>query len=280
MSVDPPGQLPDKDFIQNNVPKNNLPFWLWGILFTLFVSLMWGGGSWYSKKMGQELQEHPFLQVTNRQMSIFLWQFPEHMRVNVTTGRTGYLPAFQYVDKLSLEPQMADLYVVAPPELLFLYHTWHRLLSPEFIPLPIQLSDFKEFLLYAEEWQPKYWPEAPADYVKFANALLENKDINSGTLKDLAPPKIVVQAFQGWKNFFKDGEAINQVTSTYKQMTSFLEICPNYARNFWRNIMADKYPHYLKTLTLEKFNPSDTLSNDQLAPFLKVAFYNYQQKKK
>lgn len=274
MSIHPP-ELPERDFIQNNRPGNNLPYWLWGILFTMVVALIWGTGSWYNKKINQELEANPFLQVTNREMSVFLWQFPEHMRVNVTTGKAGYLPGFQYIDKVSLEPEMADRYVIAPPELLFLYHTWKRLLSSEFIPRPIQLNEFKEFLLYAEEWQPKYWPAAPSGYVAFANALLENENIKQDSLKQVAPPKEVVQAFQGWKNFFKEGEAINKVFPTFAQMSDFLKVCPNYARNFWRNIVEDKYPNYLKSLTTEKNSSTEKIPKEELAPFLRVAFYNY-----
>jgi hypothetical protein len=278
MSVNPP-PLDEKNFIQDNIPKNKLPFWLWGILFTMVVALIWGMGSWYDKKMTHELEANPFLQVSNRQMSLFLWQFPEHMRVNKTSGKAGYLPAFRYADKISLEPEMAEVYVVAPPELLFLYHTWDRLLNPEFIPRPIQMNEFKEFLQYAEEWQPKFWPQAPADYVKFANALLENQTNNPEKFQNFTPPKMVLQAFQGWKNFFKEGEEINKISPTFAQMEAFLKDSPNYARNFWRNIVQEKYPNYLKTNFSGNFTPTAVISNDELAPFLKVAFFNYMQTK-
>ncbi len=241
------------------------------------MALLWGGGSWYNKQLTQEVESQPFLQVTNRQISIFLWQFPEHMRVNATRGKAGYLPGFQYADKISLEPEAADSFVIAPPELLFLYHTWKRLLDPEFIPRPIQLTEFKEFLLYAVEWQPKYWPAAPSDYIAFANALLRSTTIDPATLPEVAPPKEVVQAFQGWKNFFKEGDAINQVKPTFGQMGDFLKVSPNYARNFWRNIVYDKYPNYLKTMSQEKVTPTMDIPKDELTPFLRVAFYNYLQ---
>ena len=277
MSSHPP-ELQEKDFIQDDRIKNKLPFWLWGVLFTLIVTLIWGTGSWYSQKISQEVEANPFLQVTNRQMSLFLSQFPEYMRVNKKTGRAGYLPGFQYLDKLNIEPEMADQIVVAPPELLFLYHTWERLLSPEFIPRSIKLSEFKEFLLYAEEWQPKYWPKAPAEYIKFANALLSNEGIESESIPAMAAPKEVVQAFQGWKNFFKEGEAINNTVPTYGQMMTFLNASPHYQRNYWRNILIDSYPNYLKNLyTHPAINPSLTIPKSEIAPFLKVAFYNYQQ---
>lgn len=274
MSVRPP-ELSEKDFIRDDGPQNNLPYWLWGILFTMVVALIWGAGSWYSKKMSLEFEDNPFLQVTNREMSIFLWQFPEHMRVNVKTGKGGYLPGFQYTEKISLDPEMADDYVIAPPELLFLYHTWDRLLKPEFIARPLQLPEFKEFLLYAVEWQPKYWPKAPPSYRSFANEVLENENIKEDTLKKTALPKEVVQAFQGWKNYFKEGEEINQVSPTFSGMNDFLKHSPNYARNFWRNIVEDHYPNYLKSLRSKKSDPKAIIPKDELAPFLRVAFFNY-----
>lgn len=269
-----PPQLSEKDFIHEPSSKDKFPFWLWGILFTMVVSLLWGSYSWYTQKITNEIESNPFLQVTNRQMSLFLWQFPEFMRINVKSGKSGYLPGFQYVQKISLEPEMADQYVSAPPELLFLYHTWDRLLNPEFVPRPIQLSEFKEFLLYAVEWQPQYWLKAPPDYVKFANSLLENKNDLPKNLTHAAP-KEVIQAFQGWKNFFKEGEAINHVKATYAKMSDFLKVAPHYARPFWRNIMLEQYPHYLKSITTENGSSKEEIPSNELAPFLRVAFFNY-----
>lgn len=280
MNNPPTPELSEKDFIQDNRSKNNLPYWLWGILFTMVVALIWGGSAWFNQKLNREVETNPFLQVTNRQFSIFLWQFPEYMRVNSKTGKTGYLPGFQYINSLAIEPGMADTFVEAPPELLFLYHTWNRLLSPEFISLPIQLSEFKEFLLYAPEWQPKNWPAAPLDYANFANTLLQSKEINPGVLPDVEAPKEVLQAFQGWKNFFKEGEAINRISPTYAQMAAFLNASPNYARNFWRNIVHDNYPKYLLSLSKGDYSPTVSIPKNELAPFLKVAFYNYQQSNK
>jgi hypothetical protein len=277
MTETSPPELQEKDFIQDDVNKPSWPFWLWGILFTLFVCLAWGIGSWYNGFINQQVEMSPFLQVTNRDFSVFLWQFPEHMRVNVTKGRAGYLPAFKYTDKLSLEPEMAEEYVVAPPELLFLYHTWKRLISNEFIQNPISLSEFKEFLLYAEEWQPANWPDAPKDYIKFANALLEQKAIDPSGLPEINPPKEVVQSFQGWKNFFVEGDAINKIRPTYAEMASFLNRSPHYARNYWKNILQAQFPNYLKTIYSGKYTPSVVVPDNEMAPFLKVAFYNYQK---
>lgn len=278
--VNNPPELSEKDFIQDNIPKNNLPYWLWGILLTMFVALMWGGSSWFNQKLDHEVESSPFLQVTNRQMSVFLWQFPEHMRVNAKSGKAGYLPGFQYIDSLAIEPGMAEKFVEAPPELLFLYHTWNRLLRSEFIVRPIQLSEFKEFLLYAQEWQPKNWPEAPNDYARFANELLQSKAIDPASLPEVEAPKEVLQAFQGWKNFFKEGESINQMNPTYEQMAAFLERSPHYSRNYWRNLLIDEYPKYLKTFYSGDYTPTLAIPKNELAPFLKVAIYNYLQTQK
>jgi len=77
-------------------------------------------------------------------------------------------------------------------------------------------------------------------------------------------------AFQGWENYFKDKEAINQIKVTRKQLQEFLESHPHYARNYWRNIV----PNYLKGHGEE----DSELSPDELTPFLRTALFNYVQK--
>ena len=118
-------ELNENKFIAEQYSKNPSPFWIWLGVIAAFGLLIWVGQNWYYQWIEKRLVENPFLQVTNREMSLFLWQNPEHMRVNVKQ-KTGYLSAFQYTDKLTVEPLLADNYVEAPPELLFLYHTWHR----------------------------------------------------------------------------------------------------------------------------------------------------------
>ncbi|MEX2305105.1 MAG: hypothetical protein WD595_02830 [Waddliaceae bacterium] len=57
-------------------------------------------------------------------------------------------------------------------------------------------------------------------------------------------------------------------------MKDFIRRYPHYARHYWRNV----YPDYLKSdLTPEA---SNTLSKEEIPPFLRVAFYNYSKSKK
>ena len=59
----------------------------------------------------------------------------------------GYLRV-SYENKVSLVLYgQADEWVVAPPELLFLYHTWRREASGEFSPRPIPREEFMISLL-------------------------------------------------------------------------------------------------------------------------------------
>src|SRR5271154_2343172 len=107
MSIPPNKPLQEKDFIQESYTKNPFPIWLWFFIVITITALLWGGGSWYTKRMNQEIRSSPFLQVTNRQLSLFLWQFPEYMRANART-KNGYLPGFQYQEKISVFPDVAD----------------------------------------------------------------------------------------------------------------------------------------------------------------------------
>jgi hypothetical protein len=267
-----PPELPEKDFIQEGYRKNPFPFWLWLFLLTAIIAILWGGSSWYSGKLGSLFKDNPFLQVTNRDVSLFLWQNPEFMRIN-SNQKNGYLTGFKYVDQVTMELASADQYAVAPPELLFRYHTWSRLVKQESSFSKINLTEFREFLDAVPEWQPTYWPNAPKEYVKMVQGLSSSLTEDLATLNEAILPLDVRIAFQGWKNYFKDGEAINQVKPTYLQMRQFLTHHPHFARNYWRNIVAESNPDYLKdvnSLDSEKIVPSNRMSS-----FLKVAIFNY-----
>ena len=271
----PGNELPEKDFINEGYKKNPLPLWLWFFLLIFMISLLWGMSNWYSVKINFLFQESPFLRVTNRQMSLFLWQNPEFMRANVKE-KGGYLPGFKYVDKVTLDIAYADEFVAAPPELIFRYHTWNRLVSGEFTQRPIPKKEFQEFLSYAEEWHPRYWPEAPQGYIKLVNELAQKDIPNLATLSEQELPIDVRMAFQGWQNYFKDGEAINQLRVTQTQMGQFLSSHSHYTRNYWRNIVEDKIPNYLKSVTTDKAPASESaIPANELSSFLRVAIYNY-----
>ena len=138
-------ELQEKDFIQERYEKDPYPFWLWFFILAAFTFSLWFVEGWFLKELRTDYKNNPFLQVTNREMSVFLWQFPEKMRINAP-NKGSYLPAFQYEQKLSLFPDKADTWVSAPPELLFLYHTWKRQVGDVWFPRKIGRSEFIEFI--------------------------------------------------------------------------------------------------------------------------------------
>ena len=82
-------------------------------------------------------------------------------------------------------------------------------------------------------------------------------------------------AFQGWQNYFKDGDAINKLEVTHKQMQQFLAGHPHYARNYWLNIVEDKIPHYLKSTMGSQDAKDGAVAPDEFSSFLRVAVYNF-----
>lgn len=137
----PPPELQEKDFIQESYGKDPMSFWIWVGVFAAVVLCSWGIGSWYYQTMSAQLSHSPFLQVTNREMSLFLWQFSDKMLQHVK-DKTGYLKGFEYQNRIGIQSNLAEKYAVAPPELLFMYHTWSRLLKGEFTPRPIPRMEF------------------------------------------------------------------------------------------------------------------------------------------
>lgn len=272
--MEPSSGLSEKDFIQDDIPKDPRPYWAWVIVLSLLVSFVFAISTWLPKKLSEQYANDPFLQVTNREFSLFLWQFPEYMRFNAK-AKMGYLPAFDYKDA-SLDPELADKYVVAPPEIVFLFHTWDRFLRPDLILKAIPLDEFREFLKQNEMWQPQHWPAAPPLYRSFIDQLhLLSPDQDLRFIPEKFLPKIVKESFSGWKNFFYEGNAINELAPSYLQLEAFLNRFPHYARNYWRNILIHSYPNYLKDFSTGHYTPESMVPASQLAPFLKVELYNY-----
>jgi len=269
-------ELLEKDFIHEPKNTHGFPFWIWLFLLTVALSVFWGLGNWYSDKINLLFRESPFLQVTNRDISLFLWQNPEYMRVNAKE-KGNYLPAFKYIDKVTIDVAYSDQYASAPPELLFRYHTWNRLLKEEFTERPISVGNFLDFLSYAEEWQPNYWPDAPKEYIQLVESLSTTKvdDLSKLSINEL--PLEVRIAFQGWGNYFNEGEAINSIELSQKQLKDFLNSHPHYARNYWQNILKDAIPNYLKSTEAGLQSDEMRVSSNELSSFLKVAIYNYLQ---
>lgn len=263
VSTDP--ELDEKNFIHEGVKDDPYPLIYWFFILITIGAISWGVSSWVDRFMKKELSESPFLQVTNRQFSLFLWQNPEFMRIHVS-DKASYLPAFNYIETLTMNAQMADDYVVAPPDILIKYHTWNRLLGEEVPVQQVLLSDFGKFLEFAQEWTPQYWKEAPSSYVELVKNLPNNKT------PILTVPYPVQQAYTGWKNFFMEGSSINAFQPTYGLLTQLLEKYPHYARNYWQNLI----PNYLKS-TIHENDPEKTIPRDEQASFLKSALYNFSR---
>jgi len=265
-------ELSEKDFIHEEYSQHPFTIWGWLAAVVAFTLLIWGGISWYTNSLERQYIHSPFLQVTNREMSLFLWQNPSFMRVNAK-NKNGYLSSFQYIDKIGLNPEYAEDYAAAPPEVLFYYHTWHRLIKKEFALRNIPAKEFQNFLAYVEEWQPRYWAQAPAEYITLVNELpqLPEQDLNQ--LPENVLPLEVRQAFIGWKNYFIEGNEINNIRPRYKEMADFIKKYPHYAHNFWRNIVGESY---LTSLRRGNYNPDAIIPDSELSSFLKVAFYNYR----
>lgn len=216
------------------------------------------------------------MQVTNRQFSIFLWQNPQFIRAYIRR-KEHYLDAWG--DRLTVDPARADEWVSAPAEVLFLYHTWQRLLASYYYRRPIPQIEFLDFLKSDPEWHPRYWREAPDRYRELVAWLEEGSQI--GDLQYVSEgelPTIVRQAFQGWKNFTKESEAIHNLRPTYDTLQAFIETYPNFRRPLWINLVRHERPDYLnldRAREGDKIKGSDLVAESKLDGLLKMALYNY-----
>lgn len=264
-------ELHDSELISDSFRSNPRPAWIYFGVIATIAALLWGGAYQVFSKQQQLQRVNPFLQVTNRDFSLFLYQFPEYMRVNVSS-KAGYLPGFQYSEKIGIERGQADDYVSVPPDVLFLYHTWKYLVGDVVIPREIRAGEFRHFLDYSPEWQPKEWAGSTPRYFEQVRSLGHENGVVEGL------PFEVQKAFIGWKNYFMEGELINKVAPSYGEMAEFLEQYPFYARNYWRNILVRGKPDYLKSSFFQVYDPDAKIPERELAAFLKVAYYNFFQK--
>lgn len=279
--------LSEKNFIADKGPLGpSLRPFLISLLFFFLAFLLLAGIVQVMQRNWKQIElAKPFLDVTNREISQFLWQFPSYMRVHVKQ-KTAYMPGFRYIESQTVDPAQADRFVTAPPEVLFLYHTWKRLLSRYFTPRSIPSEEFIEFLNSDTQWQPTNWPEAPSEYTHFVENLSDhplNEDLS--LLPKTMLPIEVRQAFQGWKNYYKEGDFINEVNPTLEEMRGYLEKYPHYARNYWMNITEVEGvlvagANYLLVLDEPNHFPTEFIPADQLSGFLKVAYFNFLHENK
>lgn len=265
----PEEELSEKDFIQESYKKD--PWGLWGTFaFTLLVAaLIWGISAWKESYVASRVTESPYHQVSNRAMSLFLYQNPEYMRAH-RRSKNGYLPDFDYEQRVGIKLGRAEAYVQAPPSLLFRYHVWDRLVGDVVPTLVISPAEFQEFLISAPEWNLKFWKEAPSDYVALVNGL-EGED--SADLFDRLPV-VVRQAFSGWKNYFKEGDAISELTVTAREMKRFLRDNPQYQRNYWRNLYLSESFESPYLASLDAVGDTTVLEDEELPSFLRAAYFN------
>ncbi len=259
----PPKQLNEKDFIQKE-PGNILPGWVWFFILLLFCGMLLQFFVWFSHGK-KTVAQPPFYQVTNRDMSLFLWQNTEFMRKTTLYDR-HYLPAFDSQDGVALQTDLADQLVIGPPELFFRYHTWNRQIKREFTNTPIPVDEFLKFLAYAKEWLPANWANAPEEYQKLIPTLPQRTTTDLSSLAYSELPLDVRIAFQGWQNNFENAAEIEKAQFTNPQVMKFLLSHPHFARNFWRNISPD----YLGTLAANK----GTIPDKEIPSFLRQALYN------
>lgn len=256
-------ELDEKDFIHEGIGEDPYPFIFWLIALVILGIFSWGISDWYDRYLEKGFKKAPFLQVTNREFSLFLWQNPEFMRIRVS-DKASYLPAFNYIENLSMKPEMAEDYVIVPPDVLFKYHIWEMLLKDEVPVQKVYTKDFREFLQFAPEWTPEYWKAAPKQYLDTLINLPKNRE------ETLDVPYPVQQAYTGWKNFFKEGDLINTFQPSYKLLRQLLIRYPHYTRNYWQNLI----PRYLYS-TIHPYEDDKIIPKDEIPSFLRSALYNY-----
>lgn len=274
-----PPRLEEKNFINEDYQKDPYPLWLWLAMVAIVAAFFWGMQGWINKDVMEHISNSPFLQVTNRQLSLFLWQFPEFMRINAKQ-KEGYLPGFEYQDKkVNIKQGMSEMYASAPPEVLFMFHTWSRLLRPELSLREFSAAEFKQFLGEFPEWSPENWPEGPSSYKAFIDKM-DSLSAEQFASQSKALPIDIQIAVTGWKNFFFEGTEIDAVSPTLSQVKAFLERHPHYARNYWINIVNDERPKYLASLSKTgakngtKNGANKVLAQDEMTGFFKAGFYN------
>ncbi len=74
MDINRSEELDEKDFIQERGGQPPLPSWLMALILIGVLSLLWLGGSWLMREIDSGSNDRPFLKVTNRELSLFLWE--------------------------------------------------------------------------------------------------------------------------------------------------------------------------------------------------------------
>ncbi len=250
---------------------NPMPLWLWILIIVGVFAFLWTGLNRIAISIADKREITFSKDITNRDISLFLWQNPKYMRI-FAIKKSGYLPGFQSKGRVTPNLATVDDVAKGTQELIYLYTTWKILIGDYQNMRKIAVSEYQEFLSYAQEWYPQNWKKAPEDYRYLIEELdtLDIEDMQSLPLSTF--PKGARNAFFGWKNFFKEKEQIDQQIITFSDMLNFLEKYPNYSRNHWRNI----YPKYLEGFLEKSVDLQKQIPEDQMQDFLKIGFFNLE----
>lgn len=268
-----PKLLQEKDFIHEEYRKNPRPAWICFFILVVFFVIWWWVAKWREERLEAYQKNSSFLQVTNRELSLFLWSHPEFMRANVKM-KADYLTGFKEEDKIRVIPEFAEEYAVAPPEVLFRYHIWKTFLSHHIPDRKITVGEFLEFIQCCKEWHPTFWNGAPKTYKVFVESL--NKFEGSQKIAPELLPDSVKQGFIGWKNFYKEGDQINNLLISYDLLDGFLAKYKELARGYWRNILQESTPEYLLEYSNNEYVAKSFVPTHQMASVFKVPFFNEQ----
>lgn len=260
-------ELKEEDFIQEGFHRDPKPMWWTLLLLALVIAAFWALSSWRQQQMDEQKDQAPFLQPKNREFSLFLWQNPQFMRANANS-KVDYLTGFDFEDKVHLIPGRAEEYVVAPPEVLFVYHTWKRLTREISPKRKVKSKEFRAFLQSCPEWTAEYWGSAPQEYRQLLTTLPQYDEEAI-----LSLPEAVHWAFQGWKNFYMEAEAINAIRPSYGEVRAFVQRYPGLERSQWINISAKDFPDYLKSLA-ENHSDETPYPPRELNGLFRVLYYN------
>lgn len=267
--------LEERKFVQEKYSKDPSYFWIWMAIAAAILTLAWGLQSWYVKNESKN-EESPFAAVTQRQFSLFTAQFPEF---GSSSNKTALFSSSLY-GKDKINPSKLEERIEASAELLFLYHTWNRLIAAQQPIRAISSSQFLEFLQSQPQWQPSLWKEAPQNYVLLVNSLMGKKEVANSFLKREELPLMAVLAFQNWLNFGVEQQEIKEMHISDAQEALFLKAYPQYSRSYWQNILKKRFPKYL--LNIEKKAAAsaapaglETPSQEKLPIFFQTALFNF-----
>lgn len=248
---------------QEGSPKDPNFLWIWLAVAAAAVTLLWGLSAWWGKSSSSSAAEKNGPQrevVTNRQFALFLGQFPEF----TPKGNPQRI----------LEASHAQESVSASDEQLFYYHTWQRQIGQDEPLRPIPATLLRQFLLAFPQWKQV---NDSSSYTQYLKQLLENQDSTTAIVDKAIIPFELQLAVQNWRNKTQEAEQIASAQYTHEQVAKFLQRYPHFARNYWQNVLKAQYPHYLLSFSPEapKAPNSNVVAEEELAPFLRQALYNF-----